>query len=148
MEEGLYYPCSETEYYHASEMQAMDAQRMTTKIDEIYLEVCRDALELCILNKSEQLEEMRICSTVSKASLRAAFQSRGEWVVDAMMRKIDVTKHETEWNSHECCRLSIIYDRPDILQIHLDRFSSTFHVVRKNLKNILTTYSKVLEQPR
>ena len=141
-------PVSITEYYHASKMRAIDAQRMTTNTNEIVLEK-RDALELCILNKNEKLlEEMPICGTVSDASLRAAFQSRNERVVDAMMRKIDLTNHRTEWNSHECCRLSIIYDRPDILQMHLDRFSSTFHVVRKDLEHMLTTYSKMLERPR
>ena len=141
-------PLSITEYCQTSKMRAMVAQRMPKNTNKIVLEK-RDALELCILNKNEKLiEEMPIYGTVAETSLRAAFRSRNERVVDAVMQKIDLTNHRTEWNSHECCRLSIIYDRPDILQMHLDRFSSTFHVVRKNLEHMLTTYCKMLERPR
>ena len=58
-------------------------------------------------------------------------------MVDAMLRKINLTKKE--WNSSELCRLSIIYDRPDILQ-QLEYIS--------HFEHILTTYCKVLERPR
>ena len=79
-------PLSITEYHHASEMRAIDAQRCTTNIDKISLYFLRDALQLCILNKNEQLlEEMPIYDTVSRASLRDAFQSRNEVVVDGFV---------------------------------------------------------------
>ena len=137
-----------TEYYHNSDKRILDAQRSTTNIHEISLEE-RDVLELCIMNKNENLlEEMPVYGKVSERALRSAFQSRDNRVINAIMQKIELANHRTEWTSHECCRLSIIYDRPDLLQTHIGRFSSTFHIVRKDLEHMLNTYCRVFERPR
>ena len=142
-------PISFIDYYRDSNKRIiLDAQRATTNIHEIILEK-RDVLELCIRNKNVKLlEEMPVYGNVDYSALRSAFQSCSEQVINAVMQKIDLTNQRKELTSRDCCRLSIIYDRPDVLQTHLGRFSSTFRIVRKDLEHILTSYCKMWERPR
>ena len=139
---------SVTDYYRDSNKRMWDAQRSTTNIHEIILVEC-DALELCISNKNVKLlEEMPVYGNVGYCALRSAFHSCSEQMINAVLQKIDLTNQRTEVISSHCCLMAIIFDRPDILRTHLGRFSSTFHIVRKDLEHMLTTYCKVLRRPR
>ena len=139
-------PVTMTEYCYSSKMHMMDTQRSRTNAVDISLDDC-DVLKLCIRNKNENtLEVIPARGKDIERTLPLAFKSRSERLINTIMQKIDLTNDKTEWISKECCRLSIIYDRPDVLQTHLGRFSSTFHIVRKDLEHMLTTCCKVLER--
>ena len=141
-------PVSVIEYCRSSNKHILDMQRSKENVSEISLEK-RDVLELLISNKKEDLlQGMPIQGKVSGTALRSAFECRRESMINAVMQKIELTNHRTEWTSHACCRLSIIYDQPEILQTHLGRFSSTFHIVRKDLEHMLNTHCMMLERPR
>ena len=130
----------------SSEKRIVDMQRSIDNINEVSLEK-RDVFDFCIRNQTEEFLE-GIPIEVSENVVRFAFECRRERTLNAVMQKIDLTDHKTEWTSHKCCRLSIIYDQPEVLQTHLGRFSSTFHIVRKDLEHMLNSHCMMLERPR
>lgn len=116
--------------------------------NEIHMENI-NILELSIRNKNEfLLETLPIYTGIPPSALRPAFSCRSDSILNLLLKNVSLTNHRTEWVSVECCRLSIIYDQPEILRKHLLRFTSTFHVIRRDLESKLCNYCTIFKRSR